>query len=89
MIGATRSRLVTPGREDLGGADDHKVVARDQTKGRTLAIYSMIKTLVAAAIVMGSVSAGLAQQSFVSIKPGPGCFTDEGQGRWNPCSSGS
>jgi hypothetical protein len=81
--------LVTPGREDLGGADDQKVVAQDQKKGRTLAMYSIIKILVAAAIVMGSVSAGLAYQSFVPIKPGPGCFTDEGQGRWNPCSSGS
>jgi hypothetical protein len=52
-------------------------------------MYSMIKTLVAAAIVMGSVSAGVAQHMFVPINPSPGCFTDEGQGRWNPCSTGS
>ena len=52
-----------------------------------------IKTIVVAVIIISSpMSGALARPTFVPIKPIPligSCFTDEGQGRVKPCSSGT
>jgi hypothetical protein len=94
VIDAARSCLVTPRRKSLDGEDDQKIVSLDLTTRGKPTMPAMIKTVVVVALIISSVSAALARQTFVPVNPvnpnpvSGSCFTDEGQGRRIPCSSG-